>query len=325
MKIKPYLELCRPDHWIKNLFILPGILLYLFFYRLSPLEISLRGLVAGLAGLFMVASANYVFNEILDADGDLFHPEKKSRPIPSGRARTSIAYLIWAGLTVLGILAGLLASAATGLTLAALWLAGVFYNLPPIRLKDRAYLDVISESINNPLRLLAGWYMAGGLAGFLPPPVSIVLAYWMFGAYLMGVKRYAEYRFIGDPAAAGRYRRSFNFYNRERLQESIIFYGAAFAFFSGIFIARYRIELVLAVPLTVYLLAYYFHLGFKPNSPVQHPELLYKEVKLILLVGLALAAFAFFLVQDIPLLRDAFDPRVPDVFSETVIFPGELE
>jgi decaprenyl-phosphate phosphoribosyltransferase len=323
MKVKPYLDICRPDHWIKNLFILPGILLYLFFYRVPLRALSLRGLAAGLAGLFMVASANYVFNEILDAAGDLFHPEKKRRPIPSGLVRIPVAYAIWAALTVLGILAGLAASPATGLTLAALWLAGVLYNLPPIRLKDRPYLDVISESINNSLRLLAGWYMAGGGAGFLPPPVSIILAYWMFGAYLMAVKRYAEYRFIDDPAAAGRYRRSFRFYNRERLQESIIFYCAAFAFFSGVFIARYRIELVLAVPLVVYLLAYYFHLGFKPNSPVQHPELLYREKKLMLLVGLALFAFVFFLKRDVPLVRQVFDPRVPEIFSEEVLLAEE--
>jgi hypothetical protein len=34
---------------------------------------------------------------------------------------------------------------------------GIFYNVRPMRTKDRAYLDVISESINNPLRLMIGW------------------------------------------------------------------------------------------------------------------------------------------------------------------------
>ena len=29
---------------------------------------------------------------------------------------------------------------------------GVAYNVPPVRTKDRAYLDVLSESVNNPLR-----------------------------------------------------------------------------------------------------------------------------------------------------------------------------
>lgn len=46
MKIKPYLEIRRPDHWFKNLSNLPGILLCLFFYRVPPRALSLRGPVA---------------------------------------------------------------------------------------------------------------------------------------------------------------------------------------------------------------------------------------------------------------------------------------
>ena len=30
------------------------------------------------------------------------------------------------------------------------------YNVPPVRSKDQPYVDVLSEAINNPLRLLAG-------------------------------------------------------------------------------------------------------------------------------------------------------------------------
>ena len=35
---------------------------------------------------------------------------------------------------------------------------GCLYNIPPIRTKDHAYVDVLSESINNPIRFLVGWY-----------------------------------------------------------------------------------------------------------------------------------------------------------------------
>ena len=76
---------------------------------------------------------------------------------------------------------------------------GIIYNVRPIRSKDRIYLDVLSESINNPLRLLLGW--SAVLAGMLPPS-SILMAYWMGGAFLMAVKRYAEYRFINDPESS---------------------------------------------------------------------------------------------------------------------------
>ena len=44
-----------------------------------------------------------------------------------------------------------------------LWVMGCIYNIPPVRSKDLPYLDVLSEAVNNPLRMLAGW--AAGHAG----------------------------------------------------------------------------------------------------------------------------------------------------------------
>ena len=63
------------------------------------------------------------------------------------------------------------------------------------------------------------------------------------------VKRLAEYRHLNDPERAGAYRSSFRYYNQERLLVSILFYAALFGMFSGVFMARYRVELALATPL----------------------------------------------------------------------------
>ena len=41
------------------------------------------------------------------------------------------------------------------LTVLALWVMGCVYNIPPVRSKDLPYLDVLSEAINNPIRMLA--------------------------------------------------------------------------------------------------------------------------------------------------------------------------
>jgi hypothetical protein len=46
---------------------------------------------------------------------------------------------------------------------------GCIYNIPPIRSKDVPYIDVLSESINNPLRMLAGWFIAS-TASVAPAP-----------------------------------------------------------------------------------------------------------------------------------------------------------
>jgi len=64
-------------------------------------------------------------------------------------------------------------------------------NIPPLTSKDKPYLDVLSEAVNNPLRLLLGWY---GIGIRLIPPVSRILAHWMIGTFFMTVKRFTEYR-----------------------------------------------------------------------------------------------------------------------------------
>ena len=46
-------------------------------------------------------------------------------------------------------------------------LQGIIYNVPPLRTKDQAYLDVITESVNNPFCLMIGWAMVDPTT--LPP------------------------------------------------------------------------------------------------------------------------------------------------------------
>ena len=100
----------------------------------------------------------------------------------------------------------------------------------------------------------------------------------MIGCYFMAAKRFAEYNDFqrtGDDAA--RYRKSFAHYTSERLLVSIMFYASAAMLFFGAFIVRYRLELILSFPLVAVFMAMYLHLAFRPDSPVENPEKLYRE------------------------------------------------
>ena len=302
MKLLPYIKIARPDHWFKNVFMLPGVVMVDFFDAQAFTAGTWKGVLLGLLAASLTASSNYVLNEILDAGKDMVHPEKRNRPIPRGEVWIPAAYSEWLLLGAAGIGIGFLVAPAMGWMCLLLWVMGLLYNVPPVRAKDQPYADVLSESVNNPIRLAMGWYSTGTAA---VPPLSALLAYWMFGAFLMAMKRMAEYRRMGDPALAAAYRRSFGYYNEERLIESLCFYGAFFGMLSGVFMARYRLELVLAAPFVAYAMAYYMHLGFKPDSPVQYPEKLYRQKKLMLLAILAFGACAVLLFVDIPAFRAA--------------------
>lgn len=64
--------------------------------------------------------------------------------------------------------------------------------------------------------------------------------------------------------------------------------------------ARHIRRIILATPIVAYAMAYYMHLGFMPDSPVQRPEGLYHSRKLVFLVLLALVVVVVLMSVDIP-------------------------
>lgn len=305
--IHDLVAIARPDHWVKNVFVLPGTLVAWTMDPTVSGDHIARPLLIGLAAVCLVASSNYVVNEILDAPSDRYHPTKWRRPLAAGRVAPATAYVLWLLLMAAGLGLGFTLSTQFGLTLTALWIMGCLYNIPPVRTKDVPYLDVLSEAVNNPLRLLAGWYIVGQTF----PPASLLLSYWMVGCYFMAVKRFAESCEIADTLQASNYRRSFAFYTGDRLLVSIMFYASAAMLFFGAFTMRYKFELILSFPLIAFVMAVYLRLAFTPDSPAQHPEKLYREPLLVASIVVCLVVMIALLTVDIPSLQTIFAPTVP--------------
>ncbi len=308
--LRGHIAIARIDHWFKNVFIIPGIIAAIGVDRFHVAPNIVERIVVGMLSVCLVASSNYVINEVLDAPSDLAHPVKYARPVPSGLVSVPLAYFQWISLMVLGVWLGYQVSSRFAATMIVLWVMGCLYNIPPFRSKDLPYVDVLSESVNNPLRLLAGWFLVGTTS---IAPASLLLSYWMVGCYFMAMKRYAEFRDIGDPARAAAYRRSFSFYTEERLLVSIMFYGSAAMLFLGAFIMRYRLELILSFPFVAFVMAMYLFLAFKKNSAVQRPEGLYKEPALMSAVLICSAVVAVLMIVDIPVLAKIFTPTAPTI------------
>jgi len=232
-----YIRIARPDHWFKNVFVLPGIFLGILISK-SPFGVSNFFWISyGMIIVCLTASSNYVINEIVDARTDLHHPEKRHRPIPSGRIKKSFALFQWSFLLSLSLFLASTVNKHFFVVTLIFILQGIFYNVPPMRTKDAPYLDVITESVNNPIRLLLGWFM---VYTEKLPSLSLIIAYWMIGAFFMASKRYAEYVMIDDPVKAAAYRTSFSKYSKNKLLISMFYYACLFSFSMGIFLIRYR-------------------------------------------------------------------------------------
>ena len=100
-----------------------------------------------------------------------------------------------------------------------------------------------------------------------------------------------------------RYRISFAHYSQTSLTVSCFVYALFSSFFLAVFLVKYRIEYLFAVPLVIALFAKYLALSMKPGSSAQQPEKLYEERGLIILVVLLAAVFVLMTFINIPSLE----------------------
>ena len=302
-----YVKIARFDHWFKNIFVIPG---FVFALALVPqndipnVHLWVK-LIVGLLAIGFIASANYTINEYLDSDFDKHHPVKKNRPGVKGQLSFGLVILQYILFALLGLIISYFINIHFLYYNSALLGMGIIYNVKPLRSKDIVFLDVLSESINNPIRMLLGWSMVNSIYF---PPSSILISYWLGGAFLMAIKRYSEYRSIGDKSQASKYRKSFKYYNENNLLISSFFYALNSVFFLGIFLIKYRIEYVLAFPLISGLFSFYLFLGMLDKSIVQTPEKLFKSKPFLAYVILFVVIMILLLFYDMELLNNLIEP-----------------
>jgi len=278
--IKNYISIARLDHWFKNIFVLPGILSGIILS--SSYEFKLFYLIYYLFPVFcicIIMSANYTINEFLDANFDKMHPTKKYRPAALGLLNNNLVILQYIVLGFLGLLLSFYINFSFSFWSLILLIMGLLYNVKPFRTKDLPIIDILSESLNNPIRFILGWTI------IIPnqlPPISFLLFYWMAGSFLMAIKRLAEYRTIDNKALLSTYRNSFKFYNDENLLLLSFFYAMLSIFSLTVIFLKYKIEFIICLPLFIILFVWYLKIGLSKNSLAQTPEKLYKLKKFVL-------------------------------------------
>jgi decaprenyl-phosphate phosphoribosyltransferase len=267
-----YSKLARPEHWVKNVFMLVGTAAGFAIHSKSVVWPIVDSLMLAVISTCLISSSNYVLNEILDASYDRHHPEKRFRPLALGLLSPGVAYLEWVLLGSLALVIAIRVNLQFFFAALSLFIMAVFYNTPPIRLKELPVVDVLSEAINNPIRFLLGWF-ALGLTSV--PPSSLLVGCWTFGAFVLAGKRFAEYNEFKDALSAAQYRRSFHWYTGDSLMISMLVYASMTILSCIVGAAQYRPELLLSIPFLALLMAYIAKLAVEPDSILRFPERLF--------------------------------------------------
>lgn len=147
--ILQYLILLRIHQWIKNAIIFAGLI---FGKKLNDPEAIFHSIAAFFI-FSLIASSQYVVNDFLDRKEDALHPEKKHRPIASGKIDAKLAL----GLTVLIFILAVVSAYLLNPVFCYLSLFYFFFNLLYSKfLKHKVILDVMSISIGFVIRAISG-------------------------------------------------------------------------------------------------------------------------------------------------------------------------
>jgi 4-hydroxybenzoate polyprenyltransferase len=186
------LRLMRPHQWVKNTFVLAGLL---FGHAWNNPTLVTQTLFAFVA-FCLISSTIYILNDIVDIEQDRHHPSKRKRPLPSGKLKVSTAAFF---ALLLGACALTLASFASNTVVIIVLLYAILNIAYSLKLKHVVILDVFIIATGFMLRILAGTLGLG-----IPPSQWLLLCGLMITLFLGFSKRRAEIIALSDDKSAHR-------------------------------------------------------------------------------------------------------------------------
>ena len=201
-------KIIRIKQWYKNIVIFLPLVFSLSLLNLDSIYLTIVGFIA----LSLASSALYIRNDILDIEFDKQHPIKKFRPLASGQISKKNAYIIFVLLLSSSLIIAAILNWQLVIVLIFLFVNTTVYSQ---WLKNFAYVDLLSISLNFVIRVLAGMLL-----------LQVGISPWLvFGVFLVAfflglMKRKSEIIILKDAAAL--HRKSLSKYSIKKLNYSLL-------------------------------------------------------------------------------------------------------
>jgi 4-hydroxybenzoate polyprenyltransferase len=287
--MRAFAALARPAQWLKNGFVLVGLL---FGHGWGDAHI-VTSAFALFAAFCLLSSAVYALNDVMDAAADRVHPEKRLRPVAAGTVSPRAAVAFAAVLALAGLLiAARISGAALGIAAGYIALNAAY----SFGLKHVALLDVFLIAAGFMLRILAGTSGIG-----IEPSRWLLLCGLMVTLFLGFAKRRAELAALQGAGGAARgsahQRRALAAYTLDMLDRMIAITAAGAVIAYALYTVDARTaevhgtdRLVFTVPFVLYGIYRYLWLLYRQGGGADPSAQLLRDPHLIAAVAGWLAA-----------------------------------
>jgi 4-hydroxybenzoate polyprenyltransferase len=191
--LKALLKTMRPRQWPKNVFIFAALVFDKQLLSVGAFARTLSGFI-----LFcLISSTVYIFNDLADVEADRQHPEKKNRPIASGKLPVNVAWIAGIFLVIFTLTAGYFLAPYFAAVIAGYFVMNLAYSK---WLKHIPIIDVLILAAGFVLRVAAGVTLIHVLR--FSPWLYVVMS--LLALYLGFGKRRAELALLAHGAGSHR-------------------------------------------------------------------------------------------------------------------------
>ncbi|MBM4241559.1 MAG: decaprenyl-phosphate phosphoribosyltransferase [Euryarchaeota archaeon] len=279
--IKELIISMRPKQWYKNLVIFIGIIFSFNFLNLGMWIYTLSAFA-----IFCILSGSiYIINDIIDVEKDRKHPQKRKRPVASGKFKKMHALLFAIILIVIAFIGAYLINSMFLVISIIFFLLIIVYSL---FLKNIIIVDILVISIGFVIRAIAG---ALAISVFVSP--WLIICAFLLALFLALGKRRHELVLLEDEAK--NHRKILENYSTEMLDQMInittsvlIMSYSLYTFFSS------KMYIMLTIPIAFYgifrylLLVHAKNLGGEPEMLFKDRGMLFSTILWVVLVVLVL-------------------------------------
>lgn len=277
------IKTARVYHWVKNLVIFAALIFAQKYTDHDSILLAFQGFLAFCFG----SSAIYFINDITDYKQDQLHPQKKNRPIASGKLTFGFSWTIALLLLALGIA---LSASLSSIFLIYFGFYVVLNSAYNLGLKNVVIIDVMTLATGFVIRAVAG-----AVAINVPISSWLLVCTILLALFLGFAKRRHELISLGETAAL--HRQALAHYSPKFIDQMISVVTASTVVAYTFYTLSPEIQekfgtdnLVLTVPFVLYGIFRYLYLVHQRDEGGNPTLLLVTDVPLLVCVALWIVA-----------------------------------